>query len=59
MRKTHIHIELVPVALAKKILAREKLLAKRNGKGKLVVKKSGSKPIGQRTKSKKTEVPAA
>jgi len=59
MRKTQIHIELVPVAVAKKILEREKLLAKRNGKGKLVVKKPPGKPAGRREKFKIKEVPVA
>ena len=59
MRKTQVHIELVPVAVAKKILEREKRLAKRNGKGTLVVKKSASKASGLREKSKMQEVPAA
>jgi hypothetical protein len=43
MRPTHIHIEVVSVEEAKKILKRERLLAKRNGHRKLVgVKDSGT-----------------
>jgi len=59
MRKMLIHLEVVSVEEAKKILEREKLLAKRNGKRKLVVKKSGTKPGEKLTPAKKMEVSAA
>jgi hypothetical protein len=59
MRKTRIHFEQVPVEEAEKILKQEKLLAKRDGNRKLLVKKSGRTLNGPPTIFKKPEVPAA
>lgn len=59
MRKTRIQFEQVPVEEAEKILKQEKLLAKRDGNRKLLVKKSGSTLNGPHTIFKKPEVPAA
>ena len=56
MKKKYIHYELVPVEVAKKILERESSPAKRNGKRKLVVKKSGRAAKGRHTVPKKVEV---
>jgi hypothetical protein len=57
MRQTHIHIEVVSVEEAKKILKRERLLAKRNGHRKLVgVKESGKLSGRPRTRFTRTGV---
>jgi hypothetical protein len=58
MRKKYIHIELVPVEMAEKVLAQEQVSAKRNGNRKLVVKESRRTPGGPHT-PKKVAVPAA
>jgi hypothetical protein len=41
MRKTKVDIEIVPVEVAKKVLERQKLLARRSGKSIARVEKSG------------------
>ena len=56
MRKKYIHYELVPVELAEKILEQESSPAKRGGKRKLVVEKSGKAARGRHTAPKKVEV---
>jgi len=57
MRETAIHIEVVSVEEAKRILKREKLLAKRNGKRELVASKKTRKSTrGARAPSTKAEV---
>jgi hypothetical protein len=56
MKKKYIHFELVPVAVAEKILEQQSSPAKRNGKRKLAVKRSGKAANGRRKVPKKTEV---
>lgn len=56
MRKKYLHFEVVPVEVAKKILEQESSTAKRNGKRKLVVKKSGRAANGRHAVPKKVEV---
>jgi hypothetical protein len=56
MRKTYLHIELVPVEVAEKILKQQGSPAKRNGKRKLAVKRSGKAANGRPKVPKKTEV---
>jgi len=56
MRKTYLHFEIVPVEVAEKILEQESSPAKRNGKRKLAVKKSGKARSGPRAQPKKVEV---
>jgi len=56
MRKKYIHYELVPVEVAEKILEQESTPAKRNGKRKLVVKKSGRATNRRHAAPKKVEV---
>ena len=56
MRKKYLHFEVVPVEVAKKILEQESSTAKRNGKRKLAVKKSGKTANGRHTVPKKVEV---
>ena len=56
MRKKYIRYELVPVEVAEKILEQESSPAKRDGKRKLVVKKSGRAANGRHTVPKKVEV---
>jgi len=56
MRKKYLRFDVVPVEVAKKILEQESSSAKRNGKGKLVVKKSGRAANGRHTVPKKVEV---
>ena len=56
MRKTYRHFERVPVAVVEKILEQRESLAKRNGKRKLAVKKSGNAANGRHTVPKKMEV---
>lgn len=45
MRKKKIDIEIVPVEVAKKVLERQKLLARRGGKTIAMVEKSGKKQV--------------
>ena len=56
MRKKNLHFEMVPVEVAEKILEQESSTAKREGKRKLVVKKSGRAANGMRVVPKKVEV---
>jgi hypothetical protein len=56
MRKTHPHFEIVPVAVAEKILQQQESLAKRNGNRKLAAKKSGKARSGRRARPRKVEV---
>jgi hypothetical protein len=56
MRKKYIHFEVVPVEVAEKILEQQSSPAKRNGKRKLAVKKSGNAANGRLTVPKKIEV---
>lgn len=56
MRKTYLHYEIVPVEVAEKILKQQSSPAKRNGKRKLVVKKSGRAANGRNAVPKKIEV---
>jgi hypothetical protein len=58
MRKKYLRFDVVPVEVAKKILEQESSSAKRNGngKGKLVVKKSGRAANGRHTVPKRVEV---
>jgi hypothetical protein len=56
MRKKNLHFEMVPVEVAEKILEQESSTAKREGKRKLVVKKSGRAANGRHAVPKKVEV---
>ena len=56
MRKKNLHFEMVPVEVAEKILEQESSPAKRDGKRKLVVKKSGRAANGRHAVPKKVEV---
>jgi len=56
MRKKYLRFDVVPVEVAKKILEQESSSAKRNGKRKLVAKKSGRAANGRHTVPKKIEV---
>jgi hypothetical protein len=56
MRKKNLHFEMVPVEVAEKILEQESSTAKREGKRKLVVKKSGRASNGRHAVPKKVEV---
>ena len=56
MRKKYIHYEIVPVEVAEKILKQQKPPAKRGGKRKLAVKKSGKIANGRRAAPKKVKV---
>jgi len=56
MRKKNLHFEMVPVEVAEKILEQESSTAKREGKRKLVVKKSGRAANGRHAVPRKVEV---
>lgn len=56
MRKTILHYEIVPVEVAEKVLKLQSSPAKRSGKRKLVVKKSGRAANGRHAAPKKVEV---
>ena len=56
MRKKYIRYEIVPVEVAEKILKQQKPPAKRGGKRKLAVKKSGRAANGRHAVPKKIEV---
>jgi hypothetical protein len=56
MRKKNLHFEMVPVEVAEKILEQESSTAKREGKRKVVVKKSGRPANGRHAVPKKVEV---
>jgi hypothetical protein len=56
MRKKYARFEVVPVEVAEKILKQESSPAKRNGKRKLAVEKSGKAANGRRVVPKKVEV---
>ena len=56
MRKKHARFEVVPVEVAEKILKRESSPAKRNGKRKFAVEKSGKTASGRHVVPKKVEV---
>ena len=56
MRKKYARFEVVPVEVAEKILKKESSPAKRHGKRKLAVKKSGRAANGRHTVPKKVEV---
>jgi hypothetical protein len=56
MRKTHIHFEIVPVEVAKKVLEKQNSKANRNGHGKLAVTKSEKGSNGAHGLPKKVEV---
>jgi len=56
MRKTYPHFEQVPVEVAEKVLEQESPAAKRGGKRKLVIRKSGRAANGRHAVPKKVEV---
>jgi hypothetical protein len=56
MRKTDTHFEQVPVEVAEKILEQQSILAKRDGKRKLMIRKSRRVASGASTLPKKVEV---
>ena len=56
MRKKSLHFEIVPVEVAKKILEQEKSPARRNGKRKAAVKKSGKAAKRRHPARKEVEV---
>jgi hypothetical protein len=56
MRKKYARFEVVPVEVAEKILKQESSPAKRNGKRKLAVEKSGKAANGRHVVPKKVEV---
>jgi hypothetical protein len=56
MRKMHVHFEIVPVEVAKKVLEKQNAKANRNGHGKRAVIKSEKGSNGANALPKKMEV---